>query len=82
MELPKYSDLLTFIKNQKINSHRNDDDDDNSSNQNIDDVTILQKEKSSSINRRFFLYDILRPKYGNRPSNSYGRKSHWDTFFG
>jgi len=69
------------LKNRKANLRKNDDDD-NNSNQNIDETMALTKEQIPSASRRFFLFDMLRPKYGTQPSNSYGRKSHWDTFFG
>jgi hypothetical protein len=70
------------LKNRKANLRKNNDDDDNNSNQNIDETMALRKEQIPSASRRFFLSDFLRPKYGSRPSNSYGQKSHWDTYFG
>lgn len=67
----QYSKFLTYLKNHDTNF-----DTDDSSSDSIENVTPLSK-------RNFFLFPSRRssqPRY--RPIYSYGRKSHWDTFFG
>jgi hypothetical protein len=80
IKTPSYSDLLKFLQTRKTNTYKNDDDD--NSNQNIDDAIAPEKEQISSADRRFFLFNSKRPSHNKRPANAYGRKSHWDTFFG
>lgn len=73
IESPTYSDLLTFLKNRKTNRYENDDD--------TNEMTP-RKEQVSFFDRRRVRLDNIPSRYAGRPSNSFGRKSHWDTFFG
>ncbi|CAF0915480.1 unnamed protein product [Rotaria sordida] len=77
---PSYSKLLTLLKNRETKFYENDDDD-NSSDQNDDDISRETKQLTS-VNRRFFLFSVQPTTRRNRPYYIYGRKSHWDTFFG
>jgi hypothetical protein len=81
IESPNYFNLSPLLKNQKKNFYKNDDDDNNNK-QNMDGIIVRRKEQLPPTNERFFLFNMPRPKYGSRPSKSYGPKSHWDTFFG
>jgi len=69
----QYSKLLTYLKNQETNTFNDDDSDSSASS--TEDVTQLPK-------RDFFLFSNRRSSQRYRPIYSYGRKSHWDTFFG
>jgi hypothetical protein len=69
----RYSKLLTYLKNRGTNFYKDDSSDSSSSD--TDDVKQLSK--------RFFLFPARRSSSQRyRPIYSYGRKSHWDTFFG
>lgn len=87
IEHPDYSNLLTFLKSRKPisskhNNDNNNNDNNNNNKQNKNDLNLSKDEQLSLQNRRFFLLEFLRPKQGGRTSTTYGRKSHWDTFFG
>ncbi|CAF0752523.1 unnamed protein product [Rotaria sp. Silwood1] len=69
----QYSKLLTYLKNHRQNFYDNDNNDLSSSS--AEDVIQLPK-------RAFFLFPNRRSTQKNRPITFYGRKSHWDTFFG
>jgi hypothetical protein len=69
----KYSKLLTYLKNQETNID-NDDSNDLSSSSTED---VKQSSK-----RAFSLFPNRRSSQRYRPIYTYGRKSHWDTFFG
>jgi len=73
----KYLKLLTYLNNQETNNHNDDDDVNNdSSSSSTEDVQQFPK-------RGFFLFPNRRSSSQRyRPIYSYGRKSHWDTFFG
>ncbi|CAF3233362.1 unnamed protein product [Rotaria socialis] len=58
----------------------NDDDDDNNSNENYNDMSRSIRP-SASMQRRF-LFPSQNLDRRSRPLYGYGRKSHWDTFFG
>ncbi len=65
-----YSKLLKYLKTRKTNYDNND-----SSSSSTEDIKQLHK-------RGFFLIPNRRSSQRYRPIYSYGRKSHWDTFFG
>ena len=70
----RYSRLLAYLKNQKPNTYNNNNDD--SASTSSEDIKQLPK-------RGFFLFPDRRSSQRHRqPTYSYGRKSHWDTFFG
>lgn len=69
----EYSKLLTYLKNQET-TNDNEDDNDSSSNS-AENIKQMPK-------RGFFLFPSRRSSQRYRPVYSYGRKSHWDTFFG
>ncbi len=62
-----YSKLLAYLKTQEKNNDLSSDS--------TEDVRQLPK-------RGFFLFPTRRSSQRYRPIYSYGRKSHWDTFFG
>jgi hypothetical protein len=70
----QYFKFLTYLKNQETNIYNDDDSD--SSGSSTEDIKLLPK-------RGFFLFPNRRSSSQRyRPIYSYGRKSHWDTFFG
>jgi hypothetical protein len=77
-----YSDLLTLFRNQKQNFNRHIDDDENNNNRNAHVMLPRKLEQPLTTERRFFLFPTKRPNHRSRPSYGYGKKSHWDTFFG
>jgi hypothetical protein len=66
-----YSKLLTYLKNQQENNSNNDDS-----------LSSSTDDTKQSSKRGFFLFPTRRSSQRYRPIYSYGRKSHWDTFFG
>ncbi|CAM4793590.1 unnamed protein product [Rotaria magnacalcarata] len=97
-EQPSYSNLLALLKSREkqINqrediSELNDEDDETGDENNeLDDGITngkrklqngLFREKEATF-RRFFLSPVDRTSRRTRPSYGYGRKPHWDTFFG
>ena len=61
--------FLTYLKHQ--------------SRDNDNDLSSSDKEDVKPISKRgFFLFPTRRSSQKYRPTYSYGRKSHWDTFFG
>ncbi|CAF0729982.1 unnamed protein product [Rotaria sordida] len=72
----EYSKLLTYLTNHRNNIYYNDNNNHNDlSSSNTEDVIQLAK-------RAFFLFPNRRSTQKKRPTYFYGRKSHWDTFFG
>lgn len=77
-----HSNLLAVLNNRQRQFARSNNDDENeSSYENMPDMSYETK-KSKLAKRRFFLFPLQRTDRRARPLNSYGRKSHWDTFFG
>ena len=67
-----YDKLLAYLQAEDSNN----DKDDSSSSSNEENLKPLPK-------RGFFLFPNRRSNQPRlRPIYSYGRKSHWDTFFG
>jgi hypothetical protein len=66
----QYADLLRYLMN-----HQKTYDDNDVSSSSTEDVKLLPK-------RGFFLFPDRRSSQKHRPTYTYGRKSHWDTFFG
>ena len=75
--IKEYLKLLKYLKNQKmrIRNNNNHNNDESSPNNTQDDDKQLLK-------RGFFLFPNRRSSQRHRPIYFYGRKSHWDTFFG
>lgn len=72
--LEAYSKLLKYLKTQE-RIHSYEDNNDSSSNS-AENIKQMPK-------RGFFLFPSRRSSQRYRPPiYSYGRKSHWDTFFG
>jgi len=69
----QYSKFLKYLKNQETNIYNDDNSDSSASS--TEDIKLLPK-------RGFFLFPNRRSSPRYRPIYSYGRKSHWDTFFG
>ncbi|CAF1231850.1 unnamed protein product [Rotaria sp. Silwood1] len=91
VELPSYSKLLTLLKNRERKFYQDDADDSSSSQNDDDDSNSNQKdndmphkrEQLTSENRRFFMFPGQQSSgHRNRPPPTYGRRPHWDTFFG
>ena len=75
LQSPNEFDLLQHLRNRK--THRHQANDGSSS------INDNELEREEFVNPRFFHW----PKFGSKNSHSqptgfYGRKSHWDTFFG
>lgn len=82
-----YLKLLAYLQNHDVND--DDDDDSSSSSDNDDDEDEDDPSSASdevpqpSPKRAFFLFPNRRSSQQRlRPMHSYGRKAHWDTFFG
>ncbi|CAF2650409.1 unnamed protein product [Rotaria sp. Silwood2] len=73
--IEKYSKLLTYLKNHRQYTYDNNNNNNDLSSSSTEDVIQLPK-------RSFFLFPNRRSTKKNRPTSIYGRKSHWDTFFG
>ena len=70
--------FLTYSINDELNNHQIDQ----SNNVDIRSFSGIQDD-TKQLKRRFFLFPSRRRKHRRyRPKYFYGRKSHWDTFFG
>ena len=68
--------LLAQLKNRRVSSQNSNDGDDDQQ------LRSMDVDKSVAVERRFFLFPSRRTSRRSRPNSSYGRKAHWDTFFG
>lgn len=74
LQSPNESDLL---RNRKIHRHHSNGNDGSSS------INDNELEREEFVNPRFFHWPkVDSPKSHSQPTGFYGRKSHWDTFFG
>ncbi|CAF1197860.1 unnamed protein product [Adineta steineri] len=78
LSFEQYLKLLISLQNQQANNDDNVNNSDELSSSSTDDDHDKPLSK-----RGFFLFpDRRSTKRQNRPIYTYGKKSHWDTFFG
>ncbi|CAF3640099.1 unnamed protein product [Rotaria socialis] len=80
LDSPSDAKLLALLRSRRAQLFQSDDDDDNNSNENYNDMSRSIRP-SASMQRRF-LFPSQNLDRRSRPLYGYGRKSHWDTFFG
>ncbi|CAF1161089.1 unnamed protein product [Adineta steineri] len=73
IDTPTYSDLVALLKDSQIPVHKKND---------YKPILASQPEYFVPANQQFIPMATRSPVRRNRLSNAYGRKSHWDTFFG
>ncbi len=76
-----YADLLKLFEFQDRKSDRYNYDDENNNQRNRHVMVPRTLEEPLTVDRRF-LFPTKRPNQRYKPAHAYGRKSHWDTFFG
>ena len=73
---PDEFDLFKFRQSSMINRQKSKSNDD-SSETNDDEI-----DQEKFVDPRLFKWNRFNTDSHNRPASSYGRKSHWDTYFG
>lgn len=77
-----YSRLLHLLTNRRRQHHHSKLVDDSAdSNENTTDIPYTTAQ-SALTKRRVFMFPRQHDNRRSRPWTAYGRKSHWDAFFG
>lgn len=86
---PSYSKILELLKNRlrNIDEHNDDDDDDDDDEAKRNMNKFLGRladamEESDEVERRSYKVPVRRGYFQGRNQPHYGKKPHWDTFFG